>query len=829
MQISRNRTFMEIVTYKANRKNSALRRIQSRALQVNPELVSRVTEIVEGVRAGGDEALIHYTSKFDGVELTPATLRVDPEFIQRSAAKAEARTVAAFRQAIANVKTFHEHQKESGWRIHTQEGATLGQRILPVSAAGLYVPGGRAAYPSSIVMNAVPAQVAGVGRIVVTTPPGTLEENPNVAAVLAELGLTEIYRIGGAQAIAAMAFGTESIARVDKIVGPGNVYVAIAKKLVYGTVGIDSIAGPSEVVVLADETANASFVAADLLAQAEHDEEASAICITTSLEFAQAVASEVTAQLESLERRQIAAASVNNYGAIFVVESIEEGCELVNLLAPEHLELMTADNESAAEKIENAGAIFFGEWSSEPVGDYFAGPNHVLPTVGTARFSSPLGVYDFMKRQSVIHYTREALEKNAEAIAAMADAEGLTAHRQAVLVRIQDSGFRIQNGKDEKGPVNPFIQPQSITESEGAKDEGQRTKDALTKVKAAVRAISAYTLAPYRASIKINQNENPFDMPAEIKQEVERRLTDRAWSRYPDFVPSELLERLAKHAGWKAEGTLAGNGSNELIQATLMVTVGQGARVLICEPTFTLYRQIVTVMGGEVISVALDERLQFDIDTIESASHKADVMILCSPNNPTGSRVDDKDLLYLAQNFNGIVVVDEAYQEFSGKTVVPLLNELPNLIVLRTFSKAMAMAGLRVGYFLSSPEITREVHKATLPYNLNVFSATAAEVACEKYELIQPTVDKIISERQRLFNQLQGLKGVEVVPSEANFMLAKTPLKPKEIFEELLSRDILIRDVSKYPMLSDYVRISVGAPEENDRLIAALKELLGAA
>lgn len=819
---------MEIVIYKASLKKSALQRIQSRALQMNPELIARVTEIVEGVRAGGDEALIHYTSKFDGVELSAATLRVDQEFIQTAAAKADGRTVEAFRQAIANVRTFHARQKESDWRIRTPEGSTLGQRILPISAAGLYVPGGRAAYPSSVVMNAAPAQVAGVRRIVVTTPPNTLEQNLYVAAVLAELGITEIYRIGGAQAIAALAFGTESIARVDKIVGPGNIYVAIAKKLVYGAVGIDSIAGPSEVVVLADETANPKFVAADLLAQAEHDEEASAICITTSAALAQAVAQEVTAQLAGLERREIAAASIKNYGAIFVVESIEEGCELINRLAPEHLELMTADNEGAAARIENAGAIFFGQWSSEPVGDYFAGPNHVLPTVGTARFSSPLGVYDFMKRQSVIHYTRQALEKNAGAIAAMADAEGLTAHRQAVLIRMEDSAFGIEQANDEKSLMNQPPETQPATESEAAKARGEKAREALTKVKSAVRAISAYTLAPYRASIKINQNENPFDMPVEIKQEVERRLMDRAWSRYPDFVPSKLLERLARHAGWKAEGTLAGNGSNELIQATLMVTVGQGARVLICEPTFTLYRQIVTVMGGEVISVPLTDKLQYDIDAIEAASRQADVMILCSPNNPTGSRIDEEELIDLAQNFNGIIVVDEAYQEFSGKTVVPLLNQLPNLIVLRTFSKAMAMAGLRVGYFLSSPELTREVHKATLPYNLNLFSATAAEVACEKYELIQPTVDRIIRERERLFEQLQAIEGMAVVPSQANFMLAKTPMKPKAIFEELLSRDILVRDVSKYPMLSDYVRISVGTPEENDKLIAALKEILRA-
>ncbi|MBI3653529.1 MAG: histidinol dehydrogenase [Acidobacteria bacterium] len=816
-----NAKHMEIINYKSRSRNAALERIQSRSLQMNPELVARVSEIVDGVRAGGDEALLHYTEKFDGVRLSLATIRVEADFIQQAAAQAEPQTVAAFQQAIANVKTFHAQQQEHDWHIHTAEGARLGQRILPVAAAGLYVPGGRAAYPSSIVMNAVPAQVAGVPRLVVATPPHTLEQNPNVAAVLAELGITEIYRIGGAQAIAALAFGTETIPRVDKIVGPGNIYVAIAKKLVYGAVGIDAIAGPSEVVVLADDFANPQFVAADLLAQAEHDEAASAICITTSTKLAQAVAHEVAAQLAQLERREIAVASIKNYGAIFIVESIEAGCELVNKLAPEHLELMTADNERTAALIDNAGAIFFGDWSSEPVGDYFAGPNHVLPTAGTARFSSPLGVYDFLKRQSIIHYTQAALEKNAAAITAMADAEGLTAHRQAIVQRLEDAARRKGEGEKGRGGEEATARQAKTT------GYGLRATDYLMKVKDAVRAINAYTLAPYRASIKINQNENPFDMPEAIKQEVEARLANRAWSRYPDFVPTELLEKLAKHAGWKPAGTLAGNGSNELIQATLMVTVGQGARVLIPEPTFTLYRQIVTVMGGAVISVPLTAALQFDIDAIEQASHQADVMILCSPNNPTGSRVDEADLIYLAQNFDGIIVVDEAYQEFSGRTVVPLLNELPNLIVLRTFSKAMAMAGLRVGYFLSSPEITREVHKATLPYNLNVFSAMAAEVACEKYELIQPTVDKIISERERLFIELQKIDGLEVVPSHANFMLAKTPLKPKALFEKLLERDILVRDVSKYPMLAEYVRISVGSPTENDKLIAALKEVLG--
>jgi histidinol dehydrogenase len=431
---------MEIVNYKSDATNAALDRIRSRSLQMNSELVARVAEIVEGVRAGGDEAIIHYTEKFDGVVLDPADLRVDRDFIRTAAASVDARVVEAFRLAIQNIKAFHEHQREADWQISTEEGAVIGQRILPIASAGLYVPGGRAAYPSSVAMNAVPAQVASVPRIAIATPPGTLERNTSVAAVIHELGIEEVYRVGGAQAIAALAFGTETIARVDKIVGPGNIYVAIAKKLVYGTVGIDSIAGPTEVVVIADRSADPRFVAADLLAQAEHDESASAICVTTDDRLAREVAREIERQLPAIERREIAGASLDRYGAVFVVQSIEAACELANRIAPEHLELMTEDDEHAASLIENAGAIFFGAYSPEPVGDYIAGPNHVLPTLGTARFASALGVYDFLKRQSTIRYNREALEKTAGAIRTMAEAEGLTAHKRAVQIRARGQG-----------------------------------------------------------------------------------------------------------------------------------------------------------------------------------------------------------------------------------------------------------------------------------------------------------------------------------------------------------------------------------------------------
>jgi len=352
--------------------------------------------------------------------------------------------------------------------------------------------------------------------------------------------------------------------------------------------------------------------------------------------------------------------------------------------------------------------------------------------------------------------------------------------------------------------------------------------DIRNTIKPQVRALRAYTLSPDRASVKINQNENPWDAPERIKEETLRRLTARKWSRYPDFVPARLHQRLAEFAGWKRDGIIAGNGSNELIQALLMVTVGPGKRVLICEPTFALYRQIATVLGGDVENIPLTADLQYDIARLKTEIEKTqpDVTIVCSPNNPTGCVISDGGLASLLKETPGIVVVDEAYHEFAEHSVVPLLQDHENLVVLRTFSKAMALAALRVGYLLTAPELAREIGKALLPYNLNAFSQTAAEVAVEMYQSeLRPLVLKIISERERLFRELSLITGLSPIASRGNFMVVKSGIGPKQVFNELLRRDILVRDVSAYPMLNEYFRASVGTPDENDKLLRALHEI----
>lgn len=406
----------------------------------NEEEQAVVREIVERVRTEGDRAVLELTERLDRVTVTAAELRVTQEEIQAAYEKVDPEFTASLRAAADNIRSYHEKQLKQSWFDAQPDGTMLGQMIRPLRRAGVYVPGGKAAYPSSVLMNIIPASVAGVREIVMVTPPATAGKagiDPYILVAAAEAGVTEVYRVGGAQAIAALAYGTETIPAVDKIVGPGNIYVALAKRLVYGVVDIDSIAGPSEIVVIADEGANAAYVAADLLSQAEHDEMASAVLLTPSETLARAVQAEVERQLDALPRKAIAAESVRRHGAILLTASLEEAAEISNRMAPEHLELMVADPLGWLGRIENAGAIFLGAYSSEPVGDYFAGPNHVLPTSGTARFFSPLGVDTFLKRSSLISYSREALFANGEHIMTLARREGLEGHARAIEVRLK--------------------------------------------------------------------------------------------------------------------------------------------------------------------------------------------------------------------------------------------------------------------------------------------------------------------------------------------------------------------------------------------------------
>ena len=430
---------MRILKLTKETQNNILENLLKRSPNSYGEFESRVNDIIQNVREKRDEAIFEYTLKFDGATIDQDNIRVTEEEIKEAYEQVDPKLLDVIRKALVNIRDYHAKQKQYSWFDSDESGIILGQKVTPLKTVGVYVPGGKAVYPSSVLMNVIPAKVAGVSNIIMTTPCGKDGKvYPSTLVAAKEAGVDAIYKVGGAQAIAALAFGTESIPKVDKIVGPGNIYVALAKKAVFGYVSIDSIAGPSEIMVLADETANPRFVAADLLSQAEHDEMASAILVTTSETLAEQVSVEVDKFVEVLSRKEIIRKSLDNYGYILVADTMQDAIDTVNEIASEHLELVTKNPFETMTKIRNAGAIFIGEYSSEPLGDYFAGPNHVLPTNGTAKFFSPLSVDDFIKKSSIISYSREALEPVYKDIVQFAECERLTAHANSIRVRFED-------------------------------------------------------------------------------------------------------------------------------------------------------------------------------------------------------------------------------------------------------------------------------------------------------------------------------------------------------------------------------------------------------
>ena len=430
---------MRILKLTKETQNNILENLLKRSPNSYGEFESRVNDIIQNVREKRDEAIFEYTLKFDGATINQDNIRVTEEEIKEAYEQVDPKLLDVIRKALVNIRDYHAKQKQYSWFDSDESGIILGQKVTPLKTVGVYVPGGKAVYPSSVLMNVIPAKVAGVSNIIMTTPCGKDGKvYPSTLVAAKEAGVDAIYKVGGAQAIAALAFGTASIPKVDKIVGPGNIYVALAKKAVFGYVSIDSIAGPSEIMVLADETANPRFVAADLLSQAEHDEMASAILVTTSETLAEQVSVEVDKFVATLSRKEIIQKSLDNYGYILVADTMQDAIDTVNEIASEHLELVTKNPFETMTKIRNAGAIFIGEYSSEPLGDYFAGPNHVLPTNGTAKFFSPLSVDDFIKKSSIISYSSEALEPVYKDIVQFAECEKLTAHANSIRVRFED-------------------------------------------------------------------------------------------------------------------------------------------------------------------------------------------------------------------------------------------------------------------------------------------------------------------------------------------------------------------------------------------------------
>ncbi len=768
------------------------------------EIERVVAQIVADVRARGDDAVLEYTRRFDRIDAASMqALELPHDELQRALDSLSAADRDALQAAAARVRRYHEHQLARSWSYVEEDGTRLGQRIGPIDRVGLYVPGGKAAYPSSVLMNALPARVAGVGELVMVVPTPDGVRNPMVLAAACVAGVDRVFTIGGAQAVAALAWGTATVPAVDKIVGPGNAYVAEAKRRVFGTVGIDMIAGPSEILVLCDGDTDPDWIAMDLFSQAEHDEMAQAILLTPDAAFADRVAASIARLLPTLPRREIVERSLADRGAIVVVRSMDEACEIANSIAAEHVEVSAADAAHWVERIRHAGAIFLGPWSSESVGDYCAGPNHVLPTMRTARFSSPLGVYDFQKRTSIIEVSRSGARTLGRIAATLARAEGLEAHARSAQFRV-----------DADDPAH-------VT-NEGA------AGDALDPIRPDIVAMSGYKVLDSTGMVKLDAMENPYRLPPQLRRALGDQLGEVPINRYPAPDHAELEQAIRRTFQVPDDaGLVLGNGSDELITMLAVAVARPDAVHLAPQPSFVMYELSARLAGSRFVGVPLRADFSLDVDAMLAAiaEHAPAVVWLAYPNNPTGNGFAPEAIEAVLAAAPGLVVVDEAYQPFAQDSWMPRLPDHERLVVLRTVSK-LGLAGLRLGYLAAAPRWVEQLQKVRPPYNVSALTDAAARFAIEHVDVLEEQASRIRDGREQLAFGLRELPGVEVFPSRANFVLVRVPDSVRTE-RGLRDRGLLIKDVGRmHELLRNCLRLTVGTDEENRLLLEALRASL---
>ena len=780
-----------------------------------------VAGILADVRARGDAALIDYTRQFDRLDVADASaLRVPVATLQAALDSLSRTDRDALEAAAGRIRGYHEHQRAESWSYREADGTRLGQRVLPLDRVGLYVPGGKAAYPSSVLMNAIPARVAGVGELamVVPTPDGV--RNPMVLAAARIAGVEEVWTIGGAHAIAALAYGTRSIRPVDKIVGPGNAYVAEAKRRVFGTVGIDMIAGPSEILVVCDGSVPADWIAMDLFSQAEHDEMAQAILISTDAAYLDEVAASIARQLPGLPRRRVVETSLRDRGALIRVDDLAQAAELVNRVAPEHLELAVADAAPLLDRIRHAGAIFVGRYASEAIGDYCAGPSHVLPTMRTPRFSSPLGVYDFQKRSSLIELSEDGARTLGRISAVLARGEGLEAHARSAEYRLLAPGSSEGAG----------------TGAGGAAGSPAAVSRAAALVRPDIQAMSSYHVPDAGGLVKLDAMENPYGLPPELKAELGRRLAEVAVNRYPVPAYAELKAAIRDRFGVPdTAGLVLGNGSDELITMLATMLAAPDAAVLAPVPSFVMYRMTAQFLRMPFIGVPLGPSFALDRPAMLEAigRHRPALVFIAYPNNPTGNCFDDADVDAVIAAAPGLVVIDEAYEPFAEANWMQRLARHPNLAVLRTLSK-WGLAGARLGFLAAGADWAGQLEKVRPPYNVGVLNEAVVRFALDHADVFAGQAAAIRAEREALRIALNGLIGPDglsdVFASRANFVLVRVAGaagRSLRIAERIRDSGVLIKDVSRMdPSLDQCLRLTVGLPDENRQLIDALRQAL---
>jgi len=789
-----------------------------------------VGPVCEGVRERGTEAVREYTAAFDRVDL--ATTVVPREALARALSELDPAVGAALREAIRRTRLVHQAQLPTERVTVVADGASVTERYVPVARAGVYVPGGLVAYPSSVVMNVVPAQVAGVDQIVVASPPqqayGGLP-HPSVLAACELLGITEVQAVGGAQAIAMLGYGTADCDRVEVVTGPGNVYVAAAKRLLRGVVGTDAEAGPTEIAIVADGDADASFVAADLIAQAEHDPLAACLLITPDPGLAGRVDEELTGQVAAARHAGRIKEALTGQSACVLVDDLEAALAVADGWAPEHLEIQAAGARELAARVRNAGAVFVGPYAPVSLGDYLAGSNHVLPTGSTARYSGGLSVLTFLRMIHVVTCTAEALADVAPHIDALGGAEDLGAHVAAVRVRVAGGG-----GADG-GCARPALRsaaPRSYTRLAAAPPPAPTLP--LRPDLVGRRAYGAPQLDSADL-IRLNTNENPYPPPPELIGEIGRAAAVAAatLNRYPDRDAVGLRDDLAAYldrshpgCGLTADHVWVANGSNEIIQQLFQAFGGAGRRALGFEPSYSMHPIIAATTGTAWSGAAREDDFGIDADRALAAVREVrpDLVFLTCPNNPTGTPLVLDIIERVCAAAPGMVVVDEAYAEFADDpegTALRLLPRWPRLVVVRTMSKAFALAGARVGYLAAGPDVVDALQIVRLPYHLSALTQATARAALARSDDLLARIASLRSARNELIGWLRA-RGLSAANSAANFVLFGQFEDRHAVWQGLLDEGVLIREVGP----PGWLRVSIGTPAEMDAFRTALEAVL---
>lgn len=786
-------------------------------------LAETVARIISRVRAGGDRALIELTREFDGVH-EPA-LTVPAEDLERSVERVPEPLLESLEVAWGRIVAYHRHQAGAAPSPFEDGIVRIDELVRPVRSAGLYAPGGRAIYPSSVLMCAAPAVVAGVEELVLCVPPARDGRAPALVLAAARIaGIRTIHPIGGAQAIAAMAFGTETVRRVDVVVGPGNRYVAEAKRQVSGNVGVAAgFAGPSEVVVVADGTSRTELAAVDLVVQAEHGPDGLAFLVTWVPSVIDTVEALVEEMVERSPRGDVLKETLTNGGYAVLVDGNRQAGEVSNFIAPEHLELQIAEPDEFVCSIRQAGAVFVGPWAPASLGDYVAGTNHVLPTARTARFASALRVDDFRTHTEVVSVGRAGLDRLGPHVVELATAEGLPAHSESVLLRSERGAAR-REAVDADLDYPPYAS-RPLSES---------TSTAMPSVRDDLTVMSGYHSPQVDVKVRINTNESPFAPPAEWLEEVLAEIRRIEFNRYPDRDAKQLRKAIAAFEGVDPEHVFCANGSNEVLQSLLLAYGGRERCAAVFEPTYALHRHIAMLSATRVFTGWREPDHSLDPAVAEAVVARCSPVItfLCSPNNPTGRAEPDELISHVLAVAPGLLVVDEAYGQFSERSALDVVRAgfagSEKLVVTRTFSKTWSMAACRLGYMVAHPSVVAACEGVTLPYHLDAMTQAAGMVALRYEAEMDDRISVVVRERERVQSALREMEGVDYWPSQANFVLFRPSLADaKEVWSKLLDRQVLVRDCSGWPGLTGCLRATIGTPDENTAFLEALGESLG--